>query len=364
MSNKNIITIHNTIIDNFAREKTILPDLKKKIEDIRCILTDDKLSSANRGKLEREVETLLQRYNEIESDSKLNFYLLETVPIIKRYETELNKPIEINFMGEPKRIDTRVMDQIHDEYVQVVEAIVPVEKRHVYNHNKVCPSCDSVSLEQITEKTNACVCSQCGTERDELEITFSYKDSDRINITSKYMYDRKVHFKECIDQFQGKQNSTIKQEVYDKLIEQFRLHGLVREGDLPNKIKYEKITKNHITLFLREINYANHYEDLNLIYHKITENELDDISHLKNVLMEDFDKLSTIYNEEYIKNKKISRKNFINTQYVLFQLLRRHKYPCSQNDFSLLKTIERKEFHDEICSHLFKKLGWNFTPVF
>jgi hypothetical protein len=106
----------------------------------------------------------------------------------------------------------------------------------------------------------------------------------------------------------------IRKEVYDKLIRQLELHGLVREGDLPKSIKYEKVTKFHIGLFLKEINSAKHYEDINLIYHVITGKALNDITHLEDVLMDDFDRLSDLYNEQYIKTKKIHRKNFINTR--------------------------------------------------
>ena len=61
---------------------------------------------------------------------------------------------------------------------------------------------------------------------------------------------------------------------------------------------------------------------------------------------------------------KLIEKNFINTQYVLFQLLRRHKYPCKRADFNILKTIDRKSFHDDVCKSLFEQLGWNFTALF
>ena len=63
--------------------------------------------------------------------------------------------------------------------------------------------------------------------------------------------------------------------------------------------------------------------------------------------------------------KKIDRKSFINVQYVLFQLLRRHKYPCKREDFNILKTLDRKAFHDDIMKELFEELNWNFfSPQF
>lgn len=355
----NIITIDHQLQEWFHTERRMLPVLKRRIRDLQ--LTLEEVSDEHKETLINEIDKLASEYTEIETGSKFHFYILETRHLIDEYTLELSKPIEIDFMGRKKDIDNFKLRDIHNRFVDVVRKIYPIE-RIVPKRISTCTTCGHDKF--VTDKTNISICERCGTENDNLEITFSYKDSERINITSKYTYDRRVHFKECINQFQGKQNCTIKPEVFDKLIEQFTLHGLVREGDLHPKIKYEKVTKHHVVIFLYEINCSHHYEDLNLIYHLITKNELDDISHLEQVLMEDFDRLSEAYNEEYIKNKKISRKNFINTQYVLFQLLRRHKYPCSRNDFSLLKTIERKGFHDDICSHLFKKLGWNFTPVF
>ena len=67
---------------------------------------------------------------------------------------------------------------------------------------------------------------------------------------------------------------------------------------------------------------------------------------------------------KFKRDAKFDRKNFINTQYVLFQLLRRHKYMCKKQDFNILKTIDRKSFHDDICKELFEELGWNFTAIF
>ena len=80
--------------------------------------------------------------------------------------------------------------------------------------------------------------------------------------------------------------------------------------------------------------------------------------------MHDIELLSEKYEQKMIKEGNIERKSFINSQYVLYQLLTRHRYPCNRDDFNLLKTIDRVHFHEEICKELFEKLGWNFTPLF
>jgi len=101
-----------------------------------------------------------------------------------------------------------------------------------------------------------------------------------------------------------------------------------------------------------------------LIQYILSGKKPDDISNLEPNLLDDFDVLTNAYDQKYRKTQLIDRKNFINTQYVLFQLLRRHKYPCKRSDFNILKTIDRKSFHDDVCKTLFEQLGWNFTAFF
>ena len=117
-------------------------------------------------------------------------------------------------------------------------------------------------------------------------------------------------------------------------------------------------------LFLKEMNYTKHYENVNLIHYNMTGVKPDDISHIEDALLRDFDELAMLYDKLFKNNNKIDRKNFINTQYVLYQLLRRHKHPCNKNDFYILKTNDRKSFHDEICLQLFMILGWNIHIFF
>ena len=177
------------------------------------------------------------------------------------------------------------------------------------------------------------------------------------------MYDRKIHFRDCIKQYQGKQNSTIVSKIFDSLEEQFEKHHLL-VGDketTSREERFKNVTKNHVLLFLKELGYSNHYENVHLIHFSFTNIKPDDISHLEDQLLDDFDALTDLYDKKF---KHINRKNFINTQYVLYQLLRRHKHQCNKDEFIILKTIDRKFFHDEICKELFEELGWNHTPFY
>lgn len=400
---QDILSIHNRILDEHQTCSVKVVEIEGKIRDLIHIL-EDKFSirityeelisgetdmstfvslipiDSNHSQIEllqliiKDLNLHVKTLRELQSKDNLYFYILYTTPLVEKYKEELQQPIRMNFMGEQQSPDTTERDRLRIEYLKIARKFtknvlldihIPLESLK----SAECFFCNDSNTEQI--ERNMIICRNCGIEKENFEMTFSYKDSERINITSKYTYDRKIHFRDCINQFQGKQNSTISQDVYVKLYEQFQQNGLIQCEDAvlydqspENRILFQNITKKHIAMFLKETGYSKHYEDINLIYHTITGFPLDDISHLEEKLMMDFDRLSDMYDEMYIKTKKIERKNFINTQYVLFQLLRRHKYPCQQSDFNFLKTTERKCFHDTICSELFKELGWNFTHIF
>ena len=114
-------------------------------------------------------------------------------------------------------------------------------------------------------------------------------------------------------------------------------------------------------IFLKDLGLSKQYENVHLIHNRLTGKPTDDISHLEEILIVDFDRLSELYDKRF---KHIKRKNFINTQYVLYQLLFRHKHPCDASDLIILKTTDRKCFHDNICRQLFEELGWNHSPLY
>ena len=138
-----------------------------------------------------------------------------------------------------------------------------------------------------------------------------------------------------------------------------RHHLLIGDKKTRKDVRFSKITREHVLMFLKELGYSKHYENVILIHYNMTGKKPDDISHLEDRLLSDFDLLVETY-DKHFKNK-VDRVNFISTQYVLYQLLLKHKHPCRKEDFVILKTVDRKSFHDTVCSHLFGLLSWSFN---
>lgn len=403
--NVDILTIHHEIIEYLqhpredALERQRLEDLKREF-----VHTKDKLSSTVVSNLEKEIETMEMHFRQMDDFSLLNFYLLFSVPIIEAYKKVCTKPVQICFMSRQNsemrkhqqeknalieqytylthRFFHRIIslrpileklkhgdDSTHESSVSNKVRTKNGSGNHVPDHmgsNGIVMVCDNCQNSKDFEMyDNQSVCKECGTVLDQFQNNIlSFKDIERVNISSKYTYDRRTHFRDCFYQFQGKQNVTIPSSLYQEITQQLLAHGIIPSNymDLPKEMAFERVEKEHITIFLKDSKFVKHYEDAVLIYHTLTGKPVPDLSYLEEDLMNDFDILVDRYDKKYKFNT--DRKNFINTQYVLFQLLRRHKYPCQKEDFNILKTIDRKYYHDEICSELFADLGWNFQPLF
>lgn len=354
----NILTIDTQIFENFKEEKNKLIVYKLQLESINKSLELKNLKGRVKDALTKSKDNLINYINDIENSISFNFYITDTAEILEKYKDILNYPMKINFMGKTTK-NNKEKEELIDKYVDIASKYVNVEVIKKHKDKIICKNCNYKEFDNIDN--NIYICINCSAQQIIMKNISSYKDIDRVNISSKYVYDRRIHFRDCINQYQGKQNSTINEKVYEDLKQQFELHHLL-VGDnknTPKHIRFKNILKEHINIFLKELDYSKHYENINLIHYDITGKKPDDISYLEDKLLEDFDILTEHYDKNY---KHIDRKNFINTQYVLYQLLLKNKHPCNKEDFTVLKTLDRKTFHDEIMSNIFLQLGWNFVP--
>ena len=308
----------------------------------------------------KEIIELENVLSDINLNNRLNFYLANSLEIIKKYEQLLKEPTVISFMGKSNGNEQNIKKQkIINEFLEMASEFYDDIFKHDINIKYKCINCDNDKSFTIIND-ELFICETCFSQQIiKIDIS-SYNDIERINISTKYVYDRKSHFKECINNYQGKISNEIPSQVFKDLEDKFKFHNLLLDSN-DKKQKYQKISKKNIMVFLKELNYSKYYENLNYIYSEITGEKPDDLSGITQLLLKDFDILSELYDEKF---KNINRKNFINTQYVLYQLLKKHGHNCKKEDFITIKTNERKVFHEHIIKTLFEHLGWNYTSIF
>jgi hypothetical protein len=313
----------------------------------------------------------------VESDPETvkNFYLLDTVEIIQAYKQTLQTPIKINFLDNHSTVEEEPSDKTHliHQYIEKVKDYnlfngsysKPDPSLNVSLKNKKCTYCKSTELTESVEFSGIIICLNCGTQETTMNlansIRLTHNDAKRVNICSKYSYDKKSHFLNCINQYQGKHKSGIDEDTLAQIEKEIEKYNLIDQTKRNRKAKYRNVTKEHIFLFVKELKLTKCYGDINLIHHLITGHPLNDISHLTEKLLQDFDQFVQMHHKLF--PNEIERKNF-NYQQLLYQLLVRHKYPCNPAEFNFLKTIDRKYYHDEICQTIFENLGWNYSSLF
>lgn len=356
-----ILNIDHKIRNTFEDLVKKLPEYEKRLDELKKTSLNPNIPTRIKHEIDKNIASITELIDQIKTNRNLNFYISETFELLDKYKEILKTPVKLSFIGKNKQED-KEKKSIIDKYIEIAQKYHTVQSKHQEKKFKmVCDNCPNKKDFIIDE--NYYICMECGSQQEKIEHTTSYKDVDRVNISTKYTYDRKVHFRDCINQYQGKQNCTIDPKIYDDLEDIFERHHLL-EGNKSTKkqIRFNKITKDHVLMFLKELGYSKHYENAILIHYNITGKKPDDISYLEDKLLSDFDILVETY-DKLFKNKT-SRVNFISTQYVLYQLLQKYHHCCRKEDFVILKTMDRKSFHDSVCKELFSTLGWSFHPIY
>jgi hypothetical protein len=323
--------------------------------------------------------------SQIEEHENLKYFNVDVAPLIERYHNLNKQTMAIPFFNTNKKnLKEHALkkEQIQKDFIQKLKEYTNLKnfefmmKNYAFVPRSSPPPCVCGNKTEFIRDEDRAVCAICSTEQSLISNTSSFSDVGRVNMASKYTYNRKVHFRDCIIQYQGKQKTHIPEEIYTilevKLVEKKLINGSLNQS---REKKYEKITRVMVLNILKELeskDIKKFYDDIVLIHHTLTGQPCDNIEYLEDSLLDDFDKLTETYDNLYAnkeleepqgsdKVKITKRKNFINAQFVLYQLLKKHGHPCNEMDFLTLKNSERKKFHHTICKELFSILGWKYS---
>lgn len=369
----NILSLNSSVFERLQKEETLN---EEKIQLLDALLTD------TTHQLDPSVyKELMIMKEDVAYEKKTSrvFFFARTHALIDEYTTILKKPIShikednLPILKRKNALVIKFLDIIRQlaKSKEWSDLEIPSNPEKVDNVDldSYCSSCENINEDKFEiDEFNRKTCLNCSTQQSAIMTGITYKNYTHVNIVGKFIYNRVLRFQDYIKQYQGKQNCNIPDKLYQDLDAKFTTYRLllITDNNTSNHIRYSKITRNHIMMFLKEMKYTKHYENANLIYFTLTNKRVDDISHLEDRLITDFQELVSLYDDIHGKDKpkELDRKNFMNVQYLLFQLLRRHGHPCKIENFTILKTTDRKLFHDTICKNLFHKLGWKFTPTF
>lgn len=360
--NYDILQLDDRIKKLIIDESKNVDKYKSRIEEIIKILENEHPDYHQRKLYIQEKENLIQKISDIETNNMFAEYVCFSQKIVLEYMKLLAVPVNISFSGKKKdnTQDTK-KNELLDKFLDIAKKYIPVKPHKKEQKKKVTCDCGNTTSFEYTE--NTITCELCGLEEKIYTIQTNFKDIDRVNLSQKYKYSKRVYFRDTINRYEGKQNKTINPKVYCDIENWFQRHNLLKlepceKNSETWNARHVGITKDHLYMALSETGNNLHYEDINLLYSYFTGKSCPDISHIRDKVIEDFDKVMVVYD-----SLEVDRVNSLNSQYILYQLLKKHKVKVHVGDFGMLKTRERLIEYDEIYSKICEKLEFSFFPT-
>jgi hypothetical protein len=318
-----------------------------------CTIPDIVIEGQNKSqnKTQDKDDKLLILKRQLESKEDI-------IEIDKLVSSKLDSNLKSIYQDRGKKLVQEILSETaenkrklkYEEYVNFLKSFMNVSFDNTPDNEERkklrCLYCDK---DKFFSNSGIIYCSNCYSE---ISPEISLYSINKKNIYNTYIYEEKENFRRAIERFQGKQKVKFPKDMFERLDRYFASYGL----PTGKEVRERKILMDKELLLkaLSENKLNKYYEDINLICNIYWNYELPDISHIEKKLMEDYEK----FNEMYRKIKK-NRKSSLNTQFLLYKLLKRNGFPCNKSDFKLIKTADIIELHKKIYKEVCKKLNWN-----
>lgn len=321
---------HNEKLQEFKRIFESIPDIKKKIATKTNQLKS--CSQKEQIKIEYDIKKLKDNLASIENNKDINEYFLNNSGRLLKYfsDTGTSKAsIFEDYMKSTKQQNFKG---------KIIKNISTSE----------CTICNQEKI--LDPILSIMVCTNCAN-LDEIIINCDKPNfKDIPNDKSQYTYDRRHHFKELINQVQGKESTIIPESVI----------VLIRKEIKKYKIPIHEIKKIEMRKILKKINLTKYYEHIANILTKINPSAV--IKFTK----EEEDKLFYMFSciqEPFIMYCPPDRKNLINYNYIFYKFCQILELDNSYKDyFTLLKSRYKLSQHEKIWKKIITKIQSN--PVY
>ena len=219
--------------------------------------------------------------------------------------------------------------------------------------NNLCKNCNKNNFE-LDSKNGIIICTNCGLCEqyyDNSTNGMNYNDCTHVEpISQPFSYQRKNHFREWLNQLQGKEVTVIPESVITLILLEIKKERIVDS---------DNITSERIKKYLKKLKLNKYYEHIPNLISKITNKPpLIITNEFQDLLLELFDKIQ----EPFKKHCPKDRKNFLSYSYTLHKfckLLNKDEYLIY---FPLLKSREKLFEQEKIWKGICEDLNWKFVP--
>ena len=189
------------------------------------------------------------------------------------------------------------------------------------------------------------VCETCGKTEVHVE---SYAIGER---NDGMAYKRINHLTECLNALQGKEGTTVPQEVIEQVRAEFKKNRISSTADIkPTKVKQ----------YLKKLGHSAYYENIHTISNAITGQPT---LKLSLELEKKFKDMFLAIQGPFYKHKPPKRKNFLSYNYVLYKFSELLGEDDLLVHFPLLKCSKNLHSQDVVWSKICQDLSWEFIAT-
>lgn len=373
-SRSTIENLHNEKINDIISKENTLDNKRinlKHLKDKLSLLESNKTIN-NYGNtiytLQQEIKQLETEIAEINNNTELIDYIDKAWEFIENFN-DSSEPVTQESSSLPDIAESSNNgNNGNNNILQFITSKGKTTKGEEYNkyYNKCflntenhplkrdyCKNCDSTDIE-YDPKNGIIVCKVCSVCEDYFENNYNsinFSDTSHIEtISQPFTYQRINHFKEWLNQLQGKEVTIIPDSVIDLVLIEIKKERIINIDD---------ITTDRIKKYLKKLKLNKYYEHIPNLIHKITNKPpLVITAEFEKVLLNLFNKIQ----EPFKKHCPPTRKNFLSYSYTIHkfcQLLDKKEYLIY---FPLLKSREKLFEQEKMWKNICIELNWKFIP--
>ena len=332
---------HDENMELLSRQSATLPQMRQAFEKKRAAFlalsnSMDLVSIHKKRKMVEELEDLEKLIANVSTNQHMCRYLQKTHRVLFDYYTE----------SESGEDDTRHASRT--DLLRRYKHVMGVESCQSRRGRNECEGCGE-PLSSFSHGTFG-VCNSCGAGQ-RVEADNEKADYREVLVESNYYaYKRINHLRECLNQWQGKENTFIPDEVYDSIIVELKKERIKNLATLTPKI---------MRALLRKLKLNKFYEHIPQILMKLTNRPPLKISKdIEEKLCEMFLQLQ----QPFAECAPEGRKNFMSYSFTINKLTNLLGLYEIQEYFPLLKSREKLREQDRIWKAICSKLDWPFYP--
>lgn len=334
-------------IDTIRKIENNNKSVKKLINNLNKLKNDRKNISSSNSEIfdiDKKIKDLENEITKINNNEELTDYLFNAIEFLMDPEdkdekyTDLNKFIKCKNVNDNGAIYNAYMNKCHGD-----NSILTSQFKNNFN----CKVCEGHIV--IDYSQGYTICYDCGNmDRYSYGTVSEWNISETHEFIKPFTYKRTNHFKEWLNQLQGKEGTTISTEVFNIISRELQKQRITDKKD---------VNFNKIKEILKKLNLTKYYENIPYIINRLT--------NVKPLVVNPIlsEKLIKMFNDiqaPFEKHCPKERKNFLSYSYTLYKFFQLLDEPDYLSYFSLLKSRDKLFEQEVIWKKICDELNWEF----